>query len=405
MKKNTQKPEVKKWVKVAAISSFIFFCLAVGTLIGFYYRESRNQSPGKVMVSQTNMPLEQIPQTGNSVSPQDASEGIRSPLNGIQLSSDQFSINMEHIPHAVLISNNASARDEQYGLSLADIVYEAEVEGGITRFMAIFWNNQEGFLIKPVRSVRKYFFDWAVEYGNMPVTFSGFAQTDREDTNARAFYQKQDIRVTYWDWPLIRDQECLKDHPSMHCKYTTPELLYEVFTKHGWTYESWIGFESGSMWKFDEMLDYSFGYEDVDTVAYDFGWENEWSSRWDYDSFRKVYTKYDYEGLHMDIATGSPIRASTVVIQKMDREYTYDAENRVAYATVGSGTTYILRDGVRIDGVWEKQCDTCRTRYYENLADGEKGGEIAFKPGLIWIAAVPSDKEVRWDGTITLQKD
>ena len=66
-------------------------------------------------------------------------------------------------PMAVTIENNEKARP-QSGLDQANLVIEAPVEGGITRFLAIFADNQEVKSIGPIRSARSYFLDWAQEF-------------------------------------------------------------------------------------------------------------------------------------------------------------------------------------------------------------------------------------------------
>ncbi|MBN2016394.1 DUF3048 domain-containing protein [Candidatus Dojkabacteria bacterium] len=323
---------------------------------------------------------------------------IRSPLNGIELTDAKYEKISQHIPHAVMISNNQSARVEQYGLNSADIVYEAETEGGITRFMAIYWSNQEGYIIKPIRSVRKYFFDWAIEYGNIPVTFTGFADTDNYNTDAWGFYIEQKIRVTYFDWPFLWDDACISQHPRMHCKRTAPELLYQVFDKYGWSFESWEGFVNKSEWSFDKNLPGNAEYIDTTEFSYDFTWPNEWSSRWTYNQQKNLYEKHDPDEAHIDMQDNEVITASTVIIQKTKRTYTYDEEQRVEYETVGSGEAYIIRDGKRIEGVWEKKCHKCRTRFFhvKHPSGNSINIEIPLKPGKIWIAVVPQDKEIQW---------
>ncbi|MEG3029865.1 MAG: DUF3048 domain-containing protein, partial [Oscillospiraceae bacterium] len=58
---------------------------------------------------------------------------------------------------AVMV-NNISACRPQRGLSDASILYESKVEGGITRFMALFQDYKKINDIGPVRSARDQFF-------------------------------------------------------------------------------------------------------------------------------------------------------------------------------------------------------------------------------------------------------
>lgn len=66
-------------------------------------------------------------------------------------------------PIAVMIPNNAPAMP-QYGLSKAAIIYEAPVEGRITRLMGVFEDYDELDHIGPVRSSRDYFVYVAMGY-------------------------------------------------------------------------------------------------------------------------------------------------------------------------------------------------------------------------------------------------
>lgn len=390
--KTTGREKLEQIYKVLLYLGFGVLLFGFGALAtAVYYKLSRqNSSCEKDWIEtlaesgEDEQGFEYIPQ-----------EPIRAPLNGVILTDEEYELLNQNIPHAVLISNNESARDEQYGLSNADVVYEAEVEGGITRFMALFWTNQEDFKIKPVRSVRKCFFDWALEYGKIPVTFTGFAKTNNDDTNSWGVYKKYAVRVTYFDWPFLKDDECLATHPAMHCKRVETNLLYDLFEKHGWTFESWSGTFDRTGWEFAEEVDLD-EYDNIKEFTYDFSWAVDWSSRWVYSKSQGEYLKYEPDDFHRDMNNQLVITASTVVIQKTERIYTEDSEGRVAYKTIGSGDAYVLRDGKKIDAVWEKICDTCRTEFYLKLKNGRYGDKVIFKPGLIWIAVVPTDKEVRW---------
>lgn len=65
-------------------------------------------------------------------------------------------------PVAITINNVAIAQPVQTGLSKADIVYETEVEGGITRLVAVFQDISKVEKIGTVRSARYAFIDLAM---------------------------------------------------------------------------------------------------------------------------------------------------------------------------------------------------------------------------------------------------
>jgi len=64
----------------------------------------------------------------------------------------------------VAVDNHPKARP-QSGLNSARVVYEAPVEGGYTRYMALYLVDDDVGKVGPVRSARPYFLDWLSEYG------------------------------------------------------------------------------------------------------------------------------------------------------------------------------------------------------------------------------------------------
>ena len=66
---------------------------------------------------------------------------------------------------AVMVENNLEAWPLS-GISKANVVYEAPVEGNIPRFMAIYTIDNEIEQVGPVRSARPYYLDWVSENGN-----------------------------------------------------------------------------------------------------------------------------------------------------------------------------------------------------------------------------------------------
>lgn len=67
-------------------------------------------------------------------------------------------------PIAVMIEDSKIVQPYQCGLSEADIVYETEVEGGITRIVALFQDISAAEKVGPVRSARYVFLDLALSH-------------------------------------------------------------------------------------------------------------------------------------------------------------------------------------------------------------------------------------------------
>jgi hypothetical protein len=89
---------------------------------------------------------------GNAISSSGAGQpvvnGVPAPLTGELLSADS----LKHPSLAAKIDNHEEARP-QWGLESTDVVFEELVEGGLTRYVAV-WHSHVPSTIGPVRSIR-----------------------------------------------------------------------------------------------------------------------------------------------------------------------------------------------------------------------------------------------------------
>lgn len=82
------------------------------------------------------------------------------PLTGVAELKDSTKANQR--PVAIMVNNVDVAQSRQTGLSDADIIYETEVEGGITRLMAVYQDISDLDKIGTVRSARYPYVDLAL---------------------------------------------------------------------------------------------------------------------------------------------------------------------------------------------------------------------------------------------------
>jgi hypothetical protein len=174
------------------------------------------------------------------------------PINGGMFTKLERNIWETRRPVAAMIENHAEARP-QSGLSKADVVYEAVAEGGITRFLSIFYCGAaaEDVKIAPVRSARIYFVNWAAEYGNFPIfmhvgganDYSGYGDTVKEaraleylETLGWRVPKGNDFDTTYDSgFPVFwRNYERL-DRPvaTEHTMMASLDAAYEQAAKRG----------------------------------------------------------------------------------------------------------------------------------------------------------------------------
>ena len=159
--------------KKIQFKSFIFPIVAILTVAGiasFYYfaiYKLRPTHPSEVVLFKENFVS---PKSSPSLfkfnlpllaEPKEPKTEV-SPLNGLLFSKKEMDQLKKRRPVAVMINNHSEARP-QSGLNSADIVYETNAEGGITRYLAIFWSNAPA-KVGPVRSLRQYYLEWLSEY-------------------------------------------------------------------------------------------------------------------------------------------------------------------------------------------------------------------------------------------------
>jgi len=321
------------------------------------------------------------------------------PINGVLYSKQQEQWWQKHRPLGVMIENHVDARP-QSGISGADAVYEAVAEGGITRFLTIFYCQEAG-QVGPVRSARTYFVDFASEYGNSPLythvgganqpgpadalgQLSDYGWTDYNDLN-----QFSIGFPTFW-----RDYNRLPNVATEHTMYSSVDKL--------WTYAATTRKlsnvdENGKSWD-TTFVPYPFT-DDAPVSARPLSqsihlefWESAGSDYfvdWKYDPKTNLYLRSNGGKPHMDKDTGKQLSAKNVVVLEMVEDNANDgyvANDHLLFEDKGTGKAVIFKDGKRINGTWTKDSRTSRT-----ILTDASGNEIKLDRGLIWFEVLPTD--------------
>lgn len=268
---------------------------------------------------------------------------------------------------AVMIENSPQARP-QAGLVSADIVYEALVEGSITRFMAIYQQNLPE-KAGPVRSARSYYIDWLSEFdavyshaGGSPTAINRIREYGIKD-----YPHAND--GTYWREPKA-------GVASEHTLFTNVAKLYEnSVNKKGWS--ATHDFQS---WKFKNDASNAQTHTDI---AMNFSGSN-YNSVWTYDAATNSYARAMAGSAHKDRVSGEQIKAKTLIAMIVNRSanapYSTGKESEWSMDTIGEGKAAVFRDGTVIEGIWKKPSRTERTRFYDSA-----GAEIELNRGKIWV--------------------
>lgn len=346
--------------------------------------------------------LPKLTQSGTVSFDQDLPKTQECPLNGIKYSRQQEAWWKTHGPLGVMIENHTEARP-QSGLSKADTIYEIVAEGGITRFLVIYYCQDAG-IVGPIRSARTYFIDFASEYGEFPLYahVGGANQPGPADaisqlgTYGWAGYNDLDqfgVRKLIYK----RDISRLPGVATEHTMYSTTTDLWNYAATNKDIKLTNVD-KDGNPWD-KNFVQYKFTDDpksseraSSQSINIEYWNNSEYFVDWAYDSKGNIYKRENGGQPHLDKNFGKQLTAKNIVVLFMRESNANDGyENNVhlLYGTKGSGKAIVFKDGKRINATWKKQSRTSRT-----ILTDSAGKEVIFNRGLIWFHVLATDGTV-----------
>ncbi len=282
------------------------------------------------------------------------------------------------VPVAVVIENMASTRP-QSGLGKARVVYETLVEGGITRFLALFLPDAGIEKIGPVRSARHYFVDWAEEYGSPFVHAGGSPQ----GLSQIAHDQVPDVNGIGHAWQYFwRDRAVAAPHNLFTNSAQLQRAALEMHVPTQANFKAWA-FVDGAPPNPGGRLTASVKI-DLAGAAYDI--------RFDYDAATNTYGRFNGGQPHRDRGTDEQLHVENVIVQFVKPPTSLGANGRIDLTTEGDGRVVIFRNGSVQEGTWKKSGRAERTQWLNH-----DGSVLALNRGATWIVVVPHDRSVTWE--------
>ncbi|MER5915039.1 DUF3048 domain-containing protein [Streptomyces sp. NPDC001982] len=260
---------------------------------------------------------------------------------------------------AVKIDNVGAARP-QTGLNAADVVYAEQVEGGLSRLMAVYATKLPKS-VGPVRSARESDLELLRQFHDPTLAFSGAQRKllplidkapltpETPGEGSDAFYRGTDKPAPHNLY--LRPDRLLPDPPGAAALTT------------GFHYGP---APSGGRTETTRTVRYP-------SARFTFTWSAD-RSRW----------LVSMDGTPAETSDGKRIAPATVVVQyvKIHESAYHDVlGNNTPYTeTVGSGKAEVLRNGKVFDATWNRQEATDGTEF-----TGTDGTPVNFAKGQVWV--------------------
>jgi hypothetical protein len=305
---------------------------------------------------------------GRDGGPLGIGESPTCPVSGLEPKGDAevdrpaVAVKIENAPLAYPLS----------GLEDAEVVYEELVEGGVTRFMAIYHCN-DSRKAGPVRSARIVDPALLLPYTKI-LAYSGSNQPVKDALSEAGITQLDETRAGNGLKRVPRE-----GISSEHTLYANTVALRKKGSKEFGDAPSDDIFEYGELKpKGKKARNVTIEFSAATEIAYD---------------FRKGRYRRSQAGEPFMTEKGGQLAVDNVVIEvhdvRLSKQITDVAGNpsvEIADET-GSGPAVLFRDGRAIEGTWERDAVGDAVRFLT-----KSGKAMVFKEGSTWIHLVPSEQ-------------
>ena len=331
-----------------------------------------------------------VPEPGNTdISQIDPLDDTQPPQDGMvrsRLTNEWVDASVaETRPIAVLIPNEIGAVPH-YNLSEASVLYEANVEGRMSRLMAIYEDWDELEVIGNIRSLRTYFAYWAFEWDAFLVHSGGPYFID--DLIAEPTTQNINDHVGTDAAAFFRDT----NRSMPHNLYATGQGLLRVINKKGYSL-TYRGLTEKNHFNFTNLSSQNtltqYGDDAKNAVYIDMsGCYPLTRCYFEYNEADGLYYRSQYlsggtDGPHMDAVTNKQLAFKNILVQNIVYEELGDDGYMVFGCHDDSMDGWYFTNGRGIHVNWKKSSDYGATRYYD-----DDGNEVLLNTGKTMICIV-----------------
>lgn len=277
-------------------------------------------------------------------------------------------------PIAFMIDNNIGEA-KHAGLQDSYINYEIIVEGGLTRIMAIYKDNNVK-LIGPIRSARHYFLDYALENDAIYAHYGWSPQAENDIKELKV----DNINGITDPTPYRRDEKSIAPHNV----FTNISYIKDYLDKKNYS-------NTSSTWKLLNISANEISLGESESlsakkaiISYS---ENEYRT-YAYDEVNKYYIRSQNGKPHLDRLTNEQLHYKNIIVLKIENE-TIDNEGRQTLNNIGSGEGYYITNGSYRKINWSKESRISKTNLtYTN------GSAVTLNDGNTFVQIVPINSNI-----------
>jgi len=292
---------------------------------------------------------------------------VINPLTGIPSEVDY----MQRRPVAIMINNvrttvgGENVITAQHGISKADIMYEAVVEGGLTRLMMVVSDYETLPEIGSVRSSREYFLDFASNHDAIYVHAGGSDEAYNQINNVRNTDNIDFVNpvngVSMYAYNYRNTELMNKGYLLEHTLMTDGSKIASAIQRMRYRTDLRNSFDSPlDFVKLGEVRVPEGGNATYISVRYT-SWHMPY---YRYDASRGVYLRYQYGDAHIDQVTGEQLAFDNIILLYCPSYNTQDAKQHQSVNTTGTGNGYYFTNGKYEEITWRKDSVSSPVKLY-----------------------------------------
>lgn len=276
---------------------------------------------------------------------------------------------LDHASIAAKIDNHGAARP-QIGLERTDIVFEELVEGGLTRYVAL-WQSDIPELFGPVRSIRPMDPDIVSPFGGI-VAYSGgqerFVALMRQAPVYNAIHGQPDTEFTFYRTPdkraphnvLVKAQELLAQHADLDAP--SPQFSFAP-----------------------DVASSTAAQEGAPTAAVSYRFSNQTAGSWNWSADTAMFLRFQ-DGAPDPDANGVQLQATNVIVLRVPVTQGFGVPKT---EIIGSGDAWVSTGGRTVHATWSKGSATAAIRLID-----DNGASVRLGVGNSWIELIPLEGSV-----------